>query len=69
MTSENMKAELEKYRKELEGLNAKLAQMEEQKQQILKVGTRLEGVVAYLKKKIAEEEELESVKLPEPSSK
>ena len=55
MTLENMKAEMAKYRSELENLNSRLVGLEEQKQQIIKVGTRLEGVVSYLKKKIEEE--------------
>ena len=62
---EKLKEDLAKYRADLEGLGAKLASLEEQKMQILKVGTRLEGVVAYLKK-ITEEEELKcTLKAPE----
>lgn len=53
---EKLKEDLAKYRAELEGLNTKLGALEDQKQQIIKVGTRIEGVVAYLKKTIEDME-------------
>jgi molybdenum cofactor biosynthesis enzyme MoaA len=49
---EKLKSDLVKYRSELEGLNIKLDSLEKQKQSIIQVGTRIEGVIAYLSKAI-----------------
>lgn len=63
-----MKEDLAKYRAELEGLNSRLEKLEAEKQQIIKVGTRLEGVVAYLRQAIDAAEKEVGEKCDRPAS-
>lgn len=49
---EKLKSDLETYTAELEKLNKQLNSVEESRRAIIKTGTRLEGVVAYLKQTI-----------------
>jgi hypothetical protein len=48
-------ADLALYIKQIEDLNKELNILEEKKREIVRVGTRLEGVVAYLRKTVEEE--------------
>ena len=47
--------DLKTYVGQIEDLNKELAVLEEKKREIVRVGTRLEGVVAYLRKCVEEE--------------
>ena len=49
-----LEADLEAYSAQIEALNKELAGLEDRKKEILKVGTRLEGVIAYLNKTITD---------------
>ena len=51
----NTVEELKKYEAELATINSKLIELEGQKDKILRVGIRVEGVVAFLRGKIEEE--------------
>jgi hypothetical protein len=52
MTNDEIKAELRKYVADVGSLNAQLRQLEAQKAEVLKVGTRIEGVIAFLRGKL-----------------
>jgi hypothetical protein len=53
---DEIKAELQKYINDVKSLNAQLQELEAQKSRILQVGTRIEGVIAYLRSKLTAEE-------------
>ena len=53
-TAESIKKELADYQGKIGQLNKQLEDLESQKQNILRVGTRLEGIVAYLTAKLKE---------------
>lgn len=50
----SIEEDLKKYEKELTDINQKLTELETQKEKILRVGIRIEGIVAYLRAKMAE---------------
>ena len=52
---EKLQADLKLYMGQIEDLNKELGIIEEKKKEIIRVGTRLEGVVAYLRKVVEEE--------------
>ncbi len=49
-----LEEDLQKYSNQIESLNKELSILEEKKREIVRVGTRLEGVVAYLRQKLSE---------------
>lgn len=57
MNTDSIKKELSDYQGKIADLNKQLQDLEAQKQNVLRVGTRLEGIVAYLTAKIKEIEE------------
>lgn len=67
MANTEVKDELKKYISEVKLLNGQLQELEERKGQILKVGTRIEGVIAYLRGKLSEEE-LAEIDNPNPAA-
>ena len=50
-----LEEDLKMYTGQIEDLNKELASIEDKKREIIRVGTRLEGVVAYLRKVVEEE--------------
>lgn len=63
---EKLEADLKTYISQIEDLNKELTNLEEKKKEILRVGTRLEGVVAYIRKTI-EDKKNETKALEEPA--
>jgi len=51
--NEDIKAELQKYIADVKTLNSQLQELDKQKGNILQVGTRIEGVIAYLRSKLS----------------
>ena len=49
---EKLEADFKMYSLQIEELNKELGNLEEKRKEIIRVGTRLEGVVAYLRKAI-----------------
>lgn len=47
-------ADLEKYTKELAELQAKLDKIEQERQSLIRIGTRIEGVLAFINTKITQ---------------
>lgn len=61
--------DIEKYERELKEVNKKLEELDGQRGQVVRVGVRIEGIIAYLRNK--EQEQLAAVaKAPdaEPAS-
>jgi prefoldin subunit 5 len=55
MMIEKLEADLKLYTEQIETLNKELVTIEDKRKEILRVGTRLEGVIAYIRKAIEEE--------------
>ena len=52
----DIKSEIEKYQKDLISIQEEVNKLENRKQELLRVGYRLEGIIAYLNQKINSED-------------
>lgn len=48
---EDPKSEIAKYQAELTDINKQLAQLDDKKNQLIRIGVRIEGILAYLQQK------------------
>lgn len=51
-----MEVELKKFTEDIEKINAKLKELDMQREELVRIGLRLEGVVSYLRSKIKKED-------------
>ena len=63
---ETLRKDLVSYKEELDLLNKKLVSVEEQRQVIIKAGLRVEAVLAYIRRKITDEEILAARDVQKP---
>ena len=49
-----LQLDIEKYQAELMGIQKQLNELEAKKEELFRVGTRIEGVIAYIKLKMKE---------------
>jgi prefoldin subunit 5 len=50
---EDIKKEIEKYQNDLSSIQDEINKLETRKQELLRMGYRLEGIIAYLNQKIS----------------
>jgi hypothetical protein len=54
MHSQDLENDCKKYESELVNINKQLADMDQRKQELIRIGNRVEGAIAYIKLKITQ---------------